>query len=205
MKIGKIVLMVIISVCGLSLLSAEASSNTPKESIKATVETVLDTLRDKNLSAPDKKQERRSKIRTLIKDRFDFKEMSMRSLATHWKERTTEETKEFIAIFSDLLVASYIGKIEAYTDEKVIYGKEVLKGKGKYGVVSTTIISKDVDIPIDYKVILKDDKWWVYDVVIEGVSFISTYNTQYNEIIIKESYAALTKKMKEKLDKVNAE
>lgn len=205
MRTGKIVSLAMIIVCCLSLLSAAASPDTPKESIRVTVEAVLDVLRDKKMSAPDKKKERRETIRKLIKDRFDFREMSMRSLATHWKERTPAETKEFVEIFSDLLVASYIRKIEAYTDEKVVYGKEVLKGNGRYGVVSTTIISKEVDIPIDYKVILKDGKWWVYDVVIEGVSFISTYNTQYNEIIIKESYAGLIKKMKDKLDSVNAE
>lgn len=205
MRRSKIVLLVMIIVTCFSLTAAAAPSNTPKESVKATVEAVLDVLRDKYLSAPDKKEERRNKIRMLINDRFAFQEMSRRSLSTHWKDRTQEESKEFVSIFSDLLVASYISKIEAYTDEKVIYGKEVLKGKGKYGVVSTTIISKDVDIPIDYKTIFKDDKWQVYDVVVEGVSFISTYNSQYNEIIVRESYAGLIKKMKEKLDSVNAE
>ena len=65
-------------------------------------------------------------------------------------------------------------------------------------------MAKDVDIPIDYKVILKNDKWWVYDVVVEGVSFISTYRSQYNKVIVKESYAGLIQQMKTKLDEVNA-
>ena len=112
-------------------------------------------MRNSDLSLPDKKQERRTRISTVIRDRFDFREMSRRSLARHWKKRTPDEAKEFTAIFSDLLVASYIGKIEVYTDEKVTYNKEVIKGKGKYGVVSTTIITKDVDIPIDYNKFLQ--------------------------------------------------
>jgi phospholipid transport system substrate-binding protein len=205
MKKGKIlVLIIIITACSLSLVAAKTAVHTPKDAIESTVEAVLDLLRDKDLAAPERKEERRDKINLFIRGRFDFKEMSRRTLAKHWKKRTPEETEEFVNIFSDLLVASYIGKVEAYTDETVTYDKEVIKGKGKYGVVSTTIVTKDVDIPLDYKLILKKDKWWVYDVVVEGVSFISTYRSQYNKIITRESYAKLIEKMKKKLDKVNA-
>lgn len=205
MKTGKILLMIIIiTACSLHLVAAKTAVHTPKESIQSTVGAVLDILRNKELAAADRKQERRDKINMLIRDRFDFTEMSRRTLAKHWKERTSEETEEFVEIFSKLLIASYIGKIEAYTDETVTYGKEMIKGKGKYGVVSTIIVTKDVDIPLDYKVILKKDKWWIYDVVVEGVSFISTYRSQYNKIIVRESYAELIAKMKKKLDEVNA-
>jgi len=204
MKTGRIISFILIILCSISVLSTKAAVIAPKESIKSTVDSVLEVLRDKGLSLPDKKAERRGRLRTLIKDRFDFSDMSMRILARHWKARTPEETKEFVAIFSDLLIGSYISKIEAYTDEKVIYNKEVIKGEGNYGAVSTTIVTKKADIPIDYKLILKDGKWWVYDVVIEGVSFISTYRSQYDDIIVKESYAGLIQKMKQKLDEVNA-
>lgn len=205
MKTGKIFLLMLVTLCGISLLSARAAVIAPKESIKSTVDSVLEVLRDKSLSLPDKKADRRGRLRTLIKDRFDFSEMSMRIMARHWKARTPEEAREFTAIFSDLLVGSYIGKIEAYTDEKVNFNKEVIKGEGKYGTVITTIVTKKAEIPIDYKVILKDGKWWVYDVLIEGVSFISTYRSQYDEIIVKESYAALIQKMKKKLDDINVQ
>jgi phospholipid transport system substrate-binding protein len=188
----------------LMVLSAAALASTPQESVQVTVNSILDVLRDRALTKPDKKEERRSRIDTLIRERFDFQEMSQRSLAKHWKGRTEAEKAEFVSIFSDLLISSYIGKIETYTDEKVTYDNEELKGKGRYGVVSTTIVTKDVNIPIDYKVILKGDKWWVYDVVVEGVSFISTYRSQYNKVIIKESYSALIDKMKEKLNGINA-
>ncbi len=103
----------------------------PTSEIKSTISTVLDTMRDTNLSIPENSQKRRQTIRSLIRDRFAFKEMAKRSLARHWKKRTPEEKKEFVAIFSDLLEASYISKIEAYTDEKITYDKETIKGKGK--------------------------------------------------------------------------
>jgi phospholipid transport system substrate-binding protein len=186
-----------------NLTASAAGAGNLTDAVKSTVDTVLETMKDKELSRPDRKMERRKKISSAIRDMFDFEEMAKRSLARHWKKRTAGEKKEFRSIFSDLLEASYIEKIEAYTDEKVKFDKEVIKGKGKYGVVGTTIITKDVEIPIDYKAKLKKGKWWVYDVVIEGVSFISTYRSQYNQIIVKESYANLIEKMKKKLNDIN--
>jgi phospholipid transport system substrate-binding protein len=204
MKISRAFLTGITAVYLLSLCAATAAVNSPMDAVRSTVDAVINTLKDRNLSQPGMKKERRAKIRELIRDRFDFKEMSQRSLARHWAPRTADEKKEFVELFSELLQSSYISKIESYTDEKITYDKETLKGDGKYGVVDTTIITKNVNIPIEYKLMLKDDKWWVYDVTIEGVSFISTYREQYNKIILRESYAGLLKKMKNKLEEINA-
>lgn len=187
-----------------TIASFAGAASAPTDELKSSIDAMLDILRDKDLARPDKKQERRSRIKDVIRDRFDFKEMARRSLARNWNKRSSEEKNEFVEVFSDLLQSSYIGKIEGYTDEKITYDKEELKKKGKYGIVSTTIITKDVNIPIDYKLILKNDKWWVYDVVVEGVSFVSTYRSQYNKVIKKESYAKLIEKMKTKLDEINA-
>jgi phospholipid transport system substrate-binding protein len=181
-------------------LSSAAIS--PLQEIQSTIDAVLDVLKDENLRLPANKEKRRAQIRSLISERFDFEEMAKRSLARHWKKRTSAEKKEFVNIFSELLEASYVGKIESYTSEKISYNKEVLKGS-KYAVVDTSVITKKVTIPIEYKVIRKNNKWRVYDVVIEGVSFISTYRSQYNTIIKKESYQSLIKSMKSKLDEVN--
>ncbi len=189
-------------VFALSLSVAAAFADSPLSSIQITIDSVLETMRDKDLSHPDKKQERRERIGAMIRDRFHFEEMSKRSLAKHWRKRTPAEKAEFIKIFSDLLETSYISKIEAYTDEKISYDKETIK-KVKYSIVNTTIITKSVEIPIDYKLILKKDKWWVYDVVIEGVSFVSTYRSQYNKIIKRESFAKLIESMKTKLIQLN--
>lgn len=161
---------------------------------------IIDSLKDKNLSLPSNKEKRRTRIRALIRDRFDFEEMAKRSLATHWNQRTPREKEEFVSIFSELLEASYIGKIESYTNEKITYDKETIKEDNKYAAVNTSIVTPNVTIPIEYKVILKNNKWWVYDVVIESVSFISTYRSQYNKIITGESYAKLIQKMKDKLN-----
>ena len=184
-------------------IAASMAGHSPLGAIQSTIDKVLEVMRDKSFSQPEKKEERRDRISTQIRDRFHFVEMSKRSLAKHWKKRTPEERAEFVKIFSDLLEASYISKIESYTDEKITYDKETIKGKGKYSVVNTTIVTKSVEIPIDYKLIDKDGKWWVYDVIIEGVSFVSTYRSQYNRIIIKDSFAALLDSMRKKLKEMN--
>jgi phospholipid transport system substrate-binding protein len=204
MKKKRTFILHIIAVYIFTIVSFATAASAPTDALKASIDSILEILRNKNLAQTDKKAERRSQIRAVIRNRFDFREMARRSLAANWKKRSSEEQNEFVEIFSDLLQSSYIGKIEGYTDEKITYDKEVLKKKGRYGVVSTTIVAKDVNIPIDYKLILKNDKWWVYDVVVEGVSFISTYRSQYNRVIKRESYAALIEKMKSKLNEINA-
>lgn len=174
------------------------------ESVRTTVDAVLDVMKDKSLSAPEKSRERRDKMKALISVRFDFREMSKRSLARHWKKRSPEEQDEFVDLFSDLLQHTYISKIEKYTDEKINYNKEVIRKKGKYSIVKTTILSKDITIPIDYRLIRKGDDWMIYDVLVEGVSLISNYRSQYNNILSRKSYAELIQKMKDKLEKITA-
>ncbi len=204
MRRNKIPILIFTIICLIfSAFSFSEAINTPTEDIKTTINSIIDVLKDKELSLSARTAERRSKIRALINERFDFKEMAKRSLARHWNKRTPEEKKEFVSIFSDLLEASYIGKILAYTDEKIIYKKESIKGNGRYAVVNTTVMTEKVDIPIDYKVIFRGNGWMVYDVLIEGVSFISTYRSQYNQILKKESYAKLIQIMKNKLDKLD--
>ncbi len=200
--LGSVIAVFILISLGQAQLHPVQAKGTPMEEIRSTIDAILETLRDKELSLAVNRAKRRQRILSLIRDRFDFEEMAKRSLARHWRKRTPEERKEFVSIFSRLLEASYISKIEAYTNEKITYDREVIKGGGRYAVVSTSVITKDVTIPIDYKVMQKGDRWWVYDVSIEGVSFISTYRSQYNKIIMKESYEGLLKRMKRKLDEV---
>jgi len=185
--------------------TAEAANGTKGiESVSATVEAVLDVMKDESLSGPEKSRERRDKMRALIRARFDFREMSKRALARHWKKSAPGERDEFVGLFSDLLQHTYISRIEKYTDEKVNYDKEVIRKKDKYSVVKTSILSKDITIPIDYKLIRKGDEWLVYDVVVEGVSIISNYRSQYSKMLSKGSFAELIQKMKEKLEKITA-
>ena len=179
------------------LHAAPAQAGLPTDQLKSSVDAVINLLKDESLKRPEKFKERRALLRKTIIERFDFTEMSKRSLAAQWTKRTPQEKKEFVDMFTNLLEKSYMDRIEAYTDEAVEYNGENIDND--YAVVRTTVKAKDKEgIPIDYKLIKEGDQWLVYDVVIEGVSLVSNYRNQFNKIINSGSYADLVKKMKAK-------
>ncbi|MFQ5959854.1 MAG: phospholipid-binding protein MlaC [Candidatus Methylomirabilales bacterium] len=190
--------LIVYMVGALALSSLCFAQDGPTAQVKATVDKVLDILKDPALKGPEAEAARTKQLRDAIFARFDFSEMAKRSLGIHWRKRTPKERKEFVAVFSDLLELSYRKKIERYTDEEILYTKE--KVKGKFGVVNTQILNEreNVDIPIDYKVIHTDGEWKVYDVVIDGISLVSNYRSQFNRIIQRSSYKDLVKKMRVK-------
>jgi len=177
----------------------------PTVQVRGTIDGVLDILKDPALKAPEKKGVRAERLKRVIFFRFDFSEMARRSLGMHWRKRTAQEREEFVGIFSDLLERSYRNKIEHYTDQEIIYSAE--RVDGKYGVVSTAISDRreNVEIPIDYRVVRRNDQWKVYDVVIDGISLISNYRSQFNRIIQRGSFAELVKKMRVKQETELAE
>lgn len=185
--------------CSLLLMPIMAQAGEPVTLIKQTINEVIDILKDEGLKKPGKGADRRAELRRVIGERFDYEEMAKRSLALHWKKRTPEERQEFIPLYSDLLERSYINKIESYTDEKILYTDETIDND--YAVVETKIITKrNVEIPIQYRLLKKNNRWGVYDVVIEGVSLVNNYRNQFNKIIRKDSYEELVKRMKDKLE-----
>ena len=181
----------------LLLMPITVRAGEPITLIKQTINEVIDILKDEELKKPDRGADRRAELRRVIGERFDFEEMAKRSLALHWKKRTPGERKEFIPLFSDLLERSYVKKIESYTDEQILYTDETIDGD--YASVKTKIITKrNVEIPIEYRMLKKNNRWVVYDVIIEGVSLVNNYRNQFNKIIRKDSYEELVKRMKNK-------
>ena len=172
------------------------AGNTPTDDVRASVDAMLEILQNEQLD----KEGKRTQMSALINKRFDFRAMSQRTLATNWKKTTDEEKQQFVALFSQLIENSYIGKIESYTNEKVDYPGE--KVKGRKAIVETLIITSSGDVPVNYKVYQKGDQWLVYDVVIEGVSLISNYRSSYQEIVKKEGFDGLLTKMQAKIDEL---
>lgn len=164
--------------------------------VKQTIDKVLQIVSDAEL----KKDPilRREKLRDTIGLRFNYKQMVMRSLAENYKARSEKEREEFTGLFKRLLENSYASKIENYQDEKINYvGEQV---KGKYALVKTQIVRNDGTIDVDYKLINEDGKWMVYDFVIEEVSLIRNYRSQFSKIIKTESYGALVSKLSKKIN-----
>jgi len=170
------------------------------KSVKTTIDEVINIVTDESLKT--QVSVRRQKIREAIGKRFNFNQMVMRSLAEDWKSRTPQEKKEFQDLFKRLLENSYASKLESYSDEKISYVDEVIKGD--YALVKTEIIRKDGTINVDYKLIRNDGEWMVYDFVIEGVSMIRNYRSQFAKIIRKDSYEVLVKKLSDKIQEIEA-
>ena len=163
----------------------------PLDTVKGHVDKVLDVLRDPSLKAESAKKAKKDKIRAISEKMFDFTELSKRTLAQNWNKFNPDQQKEFISLYTTLLGDTYSDKIMAYTDEKIVFSKEVPLTE-KTVEVRSTVLRKTADIPIYYRVILKDDAWRVYDVVIEGVSLINNYRTQFREILVEQTAGIIT-------------
>jgi phospholipid transport system substrate-binding protein len=183
-----------------SVVDREARAGEATNQIKGTIDEVIEILNIKELKKPEKEKDRQTRIRATIEKRFDFAEMAKRSLGIYWKQRTPEEQKEFTSLFSDLLEDTYVRKIERYEDEKVEYSSE--KVEGSYADVKTIIkTTKGTEIPVDYRIFKEGEKWEVYDIIVEGVSLVNNYRTQFNDIIHSSSYGDLVKRLKKKSTK----
>jgi phospholipid transport system substrate-binding protein len=163
--------------------------------VRGTIDQVLEIVADPNLK--NDPVLRREKLRKVIGLRFNYRQMVKRSLAKNYKARSDAERKEFTLLFKKLIENSYASKIENYRDEVINYVDE--KVKGKYALVRTQIVRKDGVIDVDYKMLEDNGQWLVYDFVIEGVSLIRNYKSQFSKIISTESYEALVSKLSKKI------
>jgi phospholipid transport system substrate-binding protein len=165
-------------------------------SVRGTIDSVLKVVADKSLDKDPVL--RRKKLRQVIGQRFNYKQMVMRSLAKNYDKRSDKEREVFTELFKKLLENSYASKIENYKDETINYVDE--KIKGNYALVRTQIVRKDGVIDVDYKMLKDNGQWLVYDFVIEGVSLIRNYKSQFSKIISTESYDALVSKLTKKIE-----
>ncbi len=181
-----------------------AWAGAPTDQLRGAIDRVIKALENPALKGDSKVGERRTAVRKIANDIFDFGEIARRSLGRHWQGRTDKEREEFISLFGDLLERSYISKIELYGGEKILYTNERMDAE--VAVVSTKVITKNgTEVPIDYRLLRRGDRWLVYDITIEGVSLVSNYRTQFNKIIQTTSYGELVKKMRAKQDEVSFE
>jgi phospholipid transport system substrate-binding protein len=181
----------------LLLFTVNASAGPPTDQLRGSVDSVLKILSDPEMRKEAKTAERRRLIRAAANEIFEYGEISRRTLATHWQARTPAERQQFTALFSDLLEHSYISKIESYSGEKIQYVAETIEGD--QAIVRTRIIGKQgTETPVDYRMLLQDGRWRTYDVLIEGVSLVANYRSQFNSIIRRSGYPDLVAKLSAK-------
>lgn len=172
-------------------------AGTSTEQLRSMVDGVLAILNNPNLKSEARREERLVQLRRVIYPRFDFAEMAKRSLGPHWQRRTPEEQQEFVKVFTDLLEQSYVDTIESYNGEKVVYTNEILD-KSSAEVATKIVTKKGEEFSLNYKLHLVSGEWRVYDVVVENISLVNNYRSQFNRTITTASYEELIRRMKEK-------
>ena len=176
---------------------SSAHAGAPTDQLKTSVDQIVLILEDPALKPDGKTEERRAALRREADKIFDFEETSKRALGPHWPRLGAKDRQEFVSVFTDLLERSYIGKIERYSGEKTLFTGDAIDGD--LATVKTRFITKSgKDIPVDYRMHRRGDRWLVYDVVAEGISLVGNYRTQFNKILQTASYEDLVARLKGK-------
>jgi len=187
-----------LSILMLFLITTSVYAGGPLDTVKINADQVLDVLRDPKLKAPSAKEIKKEKLRVIYVNIFDEVELARRSLGMNWNKLNADQRQEFVKLFEQVLEKAYADKILAYTNEKIEYTKEAMVS-GNIAEVRTKIITASKEIPISYRVILKNGAWKVYDVVIENVSLVQNYRTQFNDILAKNTPEQLLETLRKKV------
>jgi phospholipid transport system substrate-binding protein len=183
---------------GLALGSAgPASAGAPTEQLRTAVDRVLQIVEDSALKQAGRTEERRVAIRAVASEIFDFGEITRRALGPHWASGTPAQREELVQLFTALLERSYVGKIETYSGERVTWLGDT--GDESLATVRTRIITKaGTEIPVEYRMYRRGERWLAYDVTIEGISLVANYRAQFNKIIQASSHAGLAAQLRAK-------
>jgi len=188
----------ILSLLIIFALAVPAYAGVPTITVEATVKRVLDVLRDPKLKNPSAKEAKKEQLRVIYKEMFDEMEFSRRTLTRNWNKFNPAQRTEFVDLFEQVLEKTYIDKILDYSNEKVVFYKETMVSD-TMAEVQSKIVTSSKEIPIFYRMILKSGKWKVYDVVVENVSLVQNYRTQFNEILASGTPEQLLETLRKKV------
>jgi phospholipid transport system substrate-binding protein len=189
----------LVLVLAIFLIPAHATAGLPTDQIKSTVDKALVVLKDPRLKPASKTKERRDQLRQILFARFDFSEMAKRALGANWRRRTATEQDEFVRLFTDLLERAYADTIESYRDERILYVGERLDG-GYADVNSKVLTGRGDEYSLNYRAHFVAGEWRVYDVVVENISMVNNYRSQFNRVITNASYEELVRRLRDKAD-----
>ena len=178
----------------------QAEAGLPLDTVEAHVKEVLDVLRNPALQGEANKKVKEEKIETIANEMFDYVALSKLTLGRSWRDFNKEQQKEFVSLYRSILKKAYMDKILSYTDEQVVFDRDIMLSENK-AEVHTRIITKSAEIPINYRLYLKDGHWKVYDVIVEGISLVQNYRTQFREILANNSPEEVLKILREKTGK----
>jgi len=178
-------------------LGGVSSAGEPLDLVKSAGERAIAVLKDPKLKSPDKKKERVERLKEIINPIFDYDEMARRALGPHWRRRTPAEQEEFARLFRAFLEQIYSDKVDLYEGERIVFGRETVEQE--YAQVESTVINaKGEESSVVYRLKRADGKWKVYDAVVENISMVNNYRSQFDRVISKSSYEELKRMLKEK-------
>jgi phospholipid transport system substrate-binding protein len=173
----------------------------PTDAMRTTVSQALGVLQDQELKKPERTDERVTQLKKIANLRFDYGEMAKRSLGSQWNKLEEKERQEFVGLFTEFLTATYVERIHAYSGEEVTFLNERLEGD--HAEVTSLMVGKKTEIPMDYRLMKKGDDWKAYDVVIDGVSLVQNYRGQFTATLRSSSYEHLVQVLREKILQYN--
>jgi len=194
-----VVLLLTLSVVTLGARDSASAKDGPMDQLQGSVDEILKILQAKKQKTPEETAQCKQLVLNVVNDMFDFREMAKSSLGKNWNDLSSEEQDKFVGLFTSLIEQRYIGKIDSYDNQKVVYKKQRIKDNK--AIIYTDIIDKNLEIPIDYKLKEKQGKWLIYDLKIENVSLIANYRRDFDSIIRKEKFAGLMEKITKLIEK----
>jgi len=178
---------------------AVSAAPDPTEQFRPFLKKITETLADPGLKTIPK-PEQSQRIIGVVREHFDFREMSKRVIGQQWRNLSEKEQGEFEQLFTQLLQYAYVDKIDEYSGQQVQFTQQRIKGER--AEVQTLLVDKNKSIPVFYIMLLRGDQWMAYDVVVEGVSLVRNYMEQFSEILRKDGYPGLVKQIEQKIDEL---
>jgi phospholipid transport system substrate-binding protein len=201
----KIIVTLCLSILLVATEPAVAEALGPMETLKIPVEKVIALLKDPQYNTPEKRKIQREKLFQYTGDIFDSVEISRRALGHYWRQFTPEERRKFTELFSKILKKTYSRKIQSVQEEYKVVWLGEKKLSATKAVVLTKVVRPSGDFPVDYRMRLKNNAWKVYDVIVEGISLVKNYRSQFNSFLVNKKPAALLAQLQKKVDRMGRE
>jgi len=182
----------------LALLPARVHADSALDTIKARVNQALAVLRDPALKSDAAKEVKIKRLKQIFDSTFDYVELSRNTLSRHWDKLKPEQQKEFTQLYKTLLENFYTGTILSYKDQEVVFGKERALGENRVEV-DTKLISGSTETPINFRMISKGGEWRVYDFVVENISVVSNYRSQFARILTKDTPESMLERLRKQV------
>jgi phospholipid transport system substrate-binding protein len=175
-----------------------AAAGSPTEQLSKATDKILEIVTNPELKDEAKTEEKKRLIRKAVDERFDWEELSRRALGRHWAGRSTEEREKFVNLFGRLLERTYLERVNEYSGEQVSFVGETVDGE--YATVESKVLTaQKTEVPVLYRMRRKAEEWMVYDIVIEGVSLVGNYRSQFQSILARKPYEELVRILEERI------